>query len=122
MNYLWFAGGFVTCYILIELGKNIVIKESFIKIEHRFLLGAIHLLQYKYHALQLMDIVYERAAEEDPKYLEEKKQVLNKIEQKFDLFCNLWIAEMQKILPYNLQYKNWKEALEYADKLFSKRQ
>jgi hypothetical protein len=121
MNYLWFTGGFVACYIFIELGKNILIKESFVKMEHRFLLGAINLLQYKYQALQLMEIVYERAAEDDPKYLEEKKQVLNKIEEKYDLFANLWIVEMQKIVPYNLQYKNWKEALEYADKLFNKR-
>lgn len=121
MSLLWFGIGFITCYFLIELGKNIVIKSHFIEMEHKFLLAAINLLQYKFQAIELMKVVYDRSAEDDPKYIEEKKQVIAKIEEKYQLFGDDWVKRMQTIFPYNLNYNNWKEAIEYANKLFTKR-
>jgi hypothetical protein len=121
MNLLWFGIGFVTCYFLIELGKNVVIKSHFIQMEHKFLLAAINLLQYKFHAIELIKLVYDRAAEDDQKYLEEKKLVIAKIEEKYQSFGDEWVIRMKTIFPYNLNYNNWKEAIEYANKLFIKR-
>ena len=89
--------------------------------EHKLLLAAINLLQYKFHTIELIKIVYDRASEDDKKYIEEKKQVIAKIEEKYELFGNEWVTRMKSILPYNLNYNNWKEAIEYANKLFTKR-
>jgi hypothetical protein len=121
MNLLWFGIGFVTCYFFIELGKNVLIKSHFIQMEHKFLLAAINLLQYKFHAIELIKLVYDRAAEDDQKYLEEKKLVIAKIEEKYQSFGDEWVIRMKTIFPYNLNYNNWKEAIEYANKLFIKR-
>ena len=89
--------------------------------EHKFLLAAINLLQYKFHAIELIKLVYDRAAEDDQKYLEEKKLVIAKIEEKYQSFGDEWVVKMKTIFPYNLNYNNWKEAIEYANKLFIKR-
>lgn len=122
MNYLLFAAGFMTCYLFIEFAKFLVLKESFLRVEKISLLGVIYLLQYKFHALEILRIAYERAAEEDPKYLEEYKQVINKIEERFNFFGDSWVKNMQSIMPYELEYKSWKEAIEHSNKLFTKKQ
>jgi hypothetical protein len=119
MSFLYFIAGFIFCYFLIELGKKFVIKQVFVNMEKQFLLGAINLLQYKYHTIQLINIVYERAAEEDKKYIEEHKMVVNKLEERFNFFGDILIQNMQNSFPYNLEYKSWKEALDYANKLFN---
>jgi len=67
---------------------------------------AMMIIQYKYHAIALMEIVYERAAETDPKYAEEGKQVINKINEKYLEQGNKWISEFKKLLPYETQYNN----------------
>lgn len=121
MSFLWFAGGFLTCYMLFELGKAALIKDSFKRIELQFLLGSAYLLQYKFHVIQIINIVYDRAAEDKKEYEEERKKVLNAIEDKFGSYGNVWINQLQGIMPYELEYKNWNEAIEYANKLFSKR-
>lgn len=78
------------------------------------------LLQYKYQAIQLMEIVYDRASENDSSMINEKKQVINKIHEKFLLFGNEWISDLKKALPYNTEYNNWPEAIEYMEKLLIK--
>lgn len=122
MSFLWFIAGFVTCYIMFEIGKNIVIRDSFKRIELQFLLGSLYLLQYKYQVLQIINIVYDRASEDDPNYNEERKKVLNSIEEKYNSFGNVWINQLKSLLPYDLEYKNWNEAIEHGNKLFSKRE
>jgi len=122
MSYLWFAAGFITCYLIIDFGKLLVIRESFSRVEKISLLGVMYLLQYKFHALEILRIAYERAGEENPKYLEEYKQVINKVEEKFNFFGDSWVKNMQSIMPYELQYKSWKEAIEHSNKLFTNKQ
>jgi hypothetical protein len=122
MSYLWFAAGFITCYLIIEFAKLLIIKESFLRIEKISLLGVMYLLQYKFQALEILRIAYERAAEEDPKYLQEYKQVINKVEEKFNFFGDSWVKNMQSIIPYDLEYKSWKEAIEHSNKLFTNKQ
>jgi len=68
-----------------------------------------------------MKIVYERAAEEDKAYIEELKQVINKIHEKFNSFGNEWVKNLKNNLPYETEYNNWEEAIEYANKLFIKK-
>ena len=120
MNYLWFAFGFISCYIFFELAKSFLIINSFMKMEKFLILSSMNLLQYKYHAIQLMKIVYDKAAEQDPASIEEGKQVINKIEERFDHIGNLFVVVMQNSLPYKLKYKSWKEAIEYAETLINK--
>jgi len=80
------------------------------------------LLQYKYQVLQIINIVYDRASEDDPAYNEERRKVINSIEEKYNSFGNVWINQLKGLLPYDLKYKNWNEAIEYGNKLFSKRE
>jgi len=122
MSFLWFVAGFIACYVMFELGKNIVIRDSFKRIELQFLLGSLYLLQYKYQVLQIINIVYDRASEDDPAYNEERRKVINSIEEKYNSFGNVWINQLKGLLPYDLKYKNWNEAIEYGNKLFSKRE
>lgn len=88
----------------------------------QFLLGSLYLLQYKYHVIEIINIVYDRASESDSSYDEERKKVLNSIEEKYNSFGNVWVNQLKGLLPYNLEYKNWKEAIEYGNTLFNKRE
>lgn len=121
MSLLWFISGFIACYVLFELGKKAVIIDSFKRIELQFLLGSLYLLQYKYHVIQIINIVYDRAEEDKKEYGEERKKVLNALEEKFNSYGNVWINQLKGIIPYDLEYKNWNEAIEHANKLFNKR-
>lgn len=121
MFFLWFCLGFLACYLLFEIGKKAVILDAFKRIELQFLLGSLYLLQYKYHVIQIIEIVYDRAEEDKKEYAEERKKVINSIEQKFNSYGNVWINQLQGLIPYKLQYKNWNEAIEYSNKLLNNR-
>lgn len=95
--------------------------QSFILAERQLLFISLSLLQYKSHIISLIEIAYDRAAEEDKSLLEEKKRVIEKIQEKFLYFSNDWILNLKNNLPYKTDYSNWPEAIEYADKLFSKK-
>lgn len=117
--YIFFAG-MLTAFLLIGLMKKTLILNSFNFSEKQLLLISMSLLQYKYHAIEIIEIVYDKASEDDPKYLKEKQEVINKINEKFNSFGDQWIINLKKILPYETEYNSWKEAIEYAEKLFSK--
>lgn len=111
--------GMFFCFLLIQFFKNFLIFNSFKLAEKNLLFISLSLLKYKYHAIELMNIVYDRAIEEDQAKIIEKKQVIEKIHEKFSQFGDEWILNLKKTLPFDTEYNNWKEAMDYADKLFN---
>ncbi len=83
----------------------------------QFLLVSMHFIQYKFHALQILEIVHEKASETDPKFAEDYKVIKEKIEEKFNQFGDQWIKNLKITLGYETEYKNWNEATKYIDGL-----
>lgn len=121
MSFLLFISGFLFAILVIDIFKKILIIQSFMTAERQLLFISLSLLQYKSHIISLIEIAYDRAAEEDASLVEEKKKVIEKIQEKFLYFSNDWILTLKNNLPYKTDYSNWPEAIEYADKLFSKK-
>lgn len=96
-----------------------MIFHSFKLAEKNLLFISLSLLKYKYHAIELINIVYDKAAEGDETKAIEKTKVIEKIHEKFSQFGDEWIFNLKKTLPFETEYSNWKEAIDYADKLFS---
>lgn len=119
MNIFMFISGMLFAFLLIDVMKKTIILRAFNNAEKDMLLISMSLLQYKYHAIQLMEIVYDRAAEQNPEIVSEKKEVVKKIHEKFLLFGNIWIEKLKLGLPYETKYKNWPDAVEYAEKLLN---
>lgn len=63
--------------------------------------------------LQMLELIYEKAGETDPKFLEDYKKIIEKIEQKTDEFGQEWFSGLQNVLEHETKYKNWKEVTKY---------
>jgi hypothetical protein len=88
--------------------------------ELKFLLGAMSLIQYKHHAIMILELTYAEAAEKDPSKLEECKKIVAKIHEKFDGFGDSWIESLIDKLPYKTEYTDWKTARVYVEQLIKK--
>lgn len=119
MNYFYFALGFLFCGLLFESLKMFSIKQSFVIVERQFLLGAMYLIQFKYHAIQILQLAYDEAAETNPEKSEEAKVVVEKIHQKFNEFGDNWVTNFIKLLPYKTEYNDWNSAILYVEKLLN---
>ena len=116
MYLLTFILGILCGFILFEILKNIVLLNAFQKLETQMLFIGMSLLQYKYHAIKIIEISY--SAEPDKK--DECDKVIAKIHEKFDGFGDMWIQNLISHLPYKTQYTNWKTAIQYAEQLLNK--
>lgn len=119
MNFIFFFLGMLFCFLLMQFFKTFLIFHSFKLAEKNLLFISLSLLKYKYHAIELMNIVYDKAAEDDENKIIEKTKVIEKIHEKFSQFGDEWIINLKKTLPFETEYNNWKEAIDYADKLFN---
>lgn len=106
-------------FLLLQFLKTFLVLQTFKHTEKKLLFISLSLLEYKYHAIEIINIVYDKAIEEDEAKKEEKKKVVEKIHEKFSYFGDEWIRSLKKLLPFETEYNNWKEAIEYADKLFN---
>jgi hypothetical protein len=120
MNYFYFMLGFLFCGLLVEITKAFSIRQSFVILERQFLLGAMYLIQFKYHAIQILELSYAEAAETNPEKTEECKVVVTKIHEKFSQFGDTWVANFVKLLPYKTEYNDWNSAILYVERLLNK--
>jgi hypothetical protein len=120
MNFFYFCMGFLFCGFLFEILKAFSIKESFIIVEKQFLLGAMYLIQFKYHAIQILELSYAEAAETKPEKAEECKVVVAKIHEKFNSFGDTWVKNFIALLPYKTEYNDWNSAILYVERLINK--
>ena len=83
------------------------------KLEAQFIIGSLYLLQYKYHMLQMLQIIYDKAAESDPKYIEDYEKIIKAVDEKTDKYGEEWFTDLQKTLEHETKYKNWQEVTKY---------
>lgn len=115
--FMWLLG--VVCgFILFELIKSYVLYTSFRRMEAQLLFIAASLVQYKYHAIKIIEIAYSS----DENKNEECQNVIAKIHEKFDSYANSWINLLKQNLPYNTEYNDWKSAIHYIEQLITKNQ
>lgn len=85
--------------------------------ERNFLTGALSLIQFKYHAIAILEIAYSKEIENDPTRKEELDEIVKKIHEKFDGFADSWVKQMISLLPYKPEYDNWETALLFVERL-----
>ena len=107
---LFFAGYFVFNFVVF-----VIFRKKSRDLEIQFIEGAIHFEQLKHHMMQMLDLVYEKASEEDPKYAEEHKKVKEKLEEKFNAFGDEWVKNLTKTLGYSLSYSSWSELIKRVE-------
>lgn len=121
LYFLSFIAGFFICLLLFSSSISLVITNTFKHMEKQLLLSGLSLIQYKFHALKILEIAYDAAEEKYPSKAEEYKLVVEKVNQKFDGYGEEWIKLLISRLPYKTEYRDWKTALVYAERLLSNR-
>lgn len=92
-------------------------KENLKQMEHKFLIGMAWTETYKYQVQTILKLVYEKAAESDPQFIQDYENILKASNEKFELFANEWIKNMNETLGYKTEYQNWSEATKYIERL-----
>jgi hypothetical protein len=116
MWILTFILGVVVGFLFFETLKSIVLLNSFRQLEAQLLFAAMSLLQYKYHAIKIIEISYSN----EPDKKEECEKIVAKIHEKFDGFGDSWIENLRQRLPYKTEYSDWKSAIQYVEELINK--
>lgn len=109
--------GFLFGTFSANLMNKVWLKYSFIQMERNFLAGAISLIQYKYHAIAILEIAYSEQIEKDPSTKKELDEIVDKIHEKFDGYADSWVKQMISLLPYKPNYNDWQGALLHAQQL-----
>lgn len=119
MEILLFCLGFLISHIisLVMRAKTTYTDYKLLEVQHLY--SAVNLVQYKYHAIKILELAYEEAAETNPSKTEECKMVVAKIHEKFDSFGDSYIQELINKLPYKTQYNDWASAIVYAEQLIT---
>jgi hypothetical protein len=108
-------------WIVIQLNVQLNRKETLREIENKFLLASMEFIAFKYQALQILKIAYEKAGESDPQFIKDYEKIKLKIEEKFNMMGDKWISELQDKLGYETKYKNWVEATKYIEDIISRK-
>ena len=98
--------------------KSLSNKEK--ELENKFLLGMAWSESYKFQVLEILKIVYNKAAESDEQYAKDYEKIVEMTEKKFEEFGNEWIKNMNEVLGHKTEYKNWKEATKYINEIVNR--
>lgn len=110
----------VIFWMMYNIGKNENDRKKMLKnIEYDFLLGIASIEQYKYQALEILKIVYEKAAETDPQFIKDYEKIVKSVENRFEEFGDKWIKNLNNMLGYKTEYQNWREATRYIERLIA---
>lgn len=112
---LWFVVFLIESAVL-EKKKQKILTE----LEANFLMSTVHFEQYKYQMLQIMELVYEKAAETDPQFKKDYEKIKASICQKCDDAGDNWIKYIQSVLNKKTDYNNWIEATKYTEGILKK--
>jgi hypothetical protein len=97
--------------------NKVWLKYSFVQMERSFLTGALSLIQFKYHAIAILEIAYSKEIENDPSKKEELDEIVKKIHEKFDGYADSWVKQTISLLPYKPEYNDWQSALLFVERL-----
>ncbi len=120
-EFLIISAGFFIGFMIRSMFSYLFIAGTYLKyvedLEKKFLLLSVNFIQWKAHALQILELSYEKASEEDPEQKESFKIFKNRVEEKYDETGEGFVRYMSNILPYKPKYKNWSEAIQYLETL-----
>ena len=115
-----FISAFFIGFLIRSLFSHLFIAGAYLKymqdLELKFILLSVNFIQWKAHALQILELTYEKVSEEDPEQKENFKIFKRKVEEKYEEAGEGFIRHMSNILPYTPKYKNWKQAVEYLER------
>lgn len=120
MSFIMFLLGVATTAIFYEGTRALKLFGAFKQVELLFLFAALNLVQYKYHAIKILEISYMDEIEKNPDKKKELEQIISKIHSKFDSYGDSFVERLQKSLPYKTAYNDWKTAMLYAQELITK--
>lgn len=70
----------------------------------------------------LLEIIYQKSAENDPQFMEDFDKIKLKTDEKIKEFGDEWINNLKKTIGFETDYKNWEEATKYIDEFISRLQ
>ena len=117
-NYIALAFGILAVYSYLTTAATAYRNKKILEIQ--FILASVELLQLKYHTLQIAEIVYQKAIEQDEAKRQEFQLVSQKIEEKFDVSGNYYIKKLGKFLGEDFVRQGWKDAIRYAEEIIKK--
>jgi hypothetical protein len=97
-------------------------KSMLRQVEIQFLIGSIYFLKYKHQMNSLLEIIYQKSAENDPQFMEDFDKIKLKTDEKIKEFGDEWINNLKKTIGFETDYKNWEEATKYIDEFISRLQ
>lgn len=106
---------FLFCYFITAAAVNYYKLKKLKELEVQFLIGSLYFQQLKYQMIEMLKIVYEKAGETDPKFIEDYKLINISLEAKFNDLGNWWISNLEKSLGYKLKYSSWQELIKRAE-------
>lgn len=114
----------VCFFLLLTFISFVMIKASRLlqskKLETQFLFMVVQFIEYKYHMIQMMELVYAEKIEQDQQKQLELDKIKQKIEEKFDNFGNEIVINIKKVLDYETEYSDWKGAVKYIEQKLSR--
>lgn len=85
------------------------------KLEIQFLTFVFSSLDYKHYSIQLLELVYAEAIEQDASKKEELEKIKLKIEEKYEQFGNSLIINIKHSLDYETEYTDLKGAIKFIE-------
>lgn len=115
-----FLLGMILTMALYEGSRAYKLFSAFKRVELLFLFSALSLMQYKFHAIKILEISYMDDIEKNPEKKKELDAIILKIEEKFNSYGDSFVDILNNYLPYKTTYSDWKTALVYANELITK--
>jgi hypothetical protein len=117
-NYIALALGILAVYSYVSTALSAYRNRKIMELQ--FIIASVELLQLKFHSIQIVDLIYEKAKESDPKYEEEHKKTVEKIDEKFNEYGNYYIKRLASVFGEEFTHKSWKDAIKYAEEKMKK--
>ena len=112
---IWVVIFFVLMYFLFISAIKIYVKNKMMEMELSFLKASLEYCQLKFHMLQMLEVVYDKASEIDVEYKKDYEKIKQTLEKKFDETMNEYIKELRESVGYNTPYNNFNELINHAE-------
>ena len=114
---LFITAGFFIIYNIISTEREK--KKNLKELEIKYLTSSVYLLQFKFQMLEMLKIIYDKAAETDPQFINDYEKIVKSVDNKFEQYANEWIEHLRGTLQHETKYENWQEATRYIEKVLN---
>lgn len=112
---LWIVIFFLLCYAVFSLAIGHYTRKKLKQLELQFIVGALHFHQLKYQMHEMLQIVYDKAGESDPQFIQDYKTIKNTLDRKINEMGDAWIKNLEKTVGYKLNFNSWEELIKKAE-------